>query len=248
MAPERRIQPFGSWSRTLQLAFAGVACGSIAVLLFEGMLLVVDLPPLAVAAILTLAISVPLCLLALFQNEKIQSLNGQLEIAATQDSLTGSLKAPAFASLVDRRTSAQAGNKRQGAMLIVEASHARALHRRFGQGWDEEPMQLIADAIRKAIRTDDLVGRLDIHTFGIFLPTATEKDAKAIGERIRKKVAAVYVAPRGFEDGFTISIGGVVCEDMVDFDTMYRAASEVFETTPEIAATGVGLKSLHASA
>lgn len=62
--------------------------------------------------------------------------------------------------------------------------------------------------------------------FGVFLPGASEDDAKEIGERIRANVARVYFAPKGTEDVLAIGVGGTVFESELEFEDMFRSAEE----------------------
>jgi len=79
--------------------------------------------------------------------------------------------------------------------------------------------------------------------FGVFLPGATEDDAKEIGERIRTRVAQVYFAPKGTEDALAISVGGVVFESELQFEDMFRSAESQLSGVEH--ETGFQLSHLH---
>lgn len=232
------------WPQILQTWIAGIAIGCATLLVIDNALLQSEVSPITLVIAALMIFAVPLSILAHMQQTRIAQLRESLEHAETHDILTGSIKGQIFVSEIDRRAHLPAGERLQGAMLIVEAAHARSLHLRLGQGGGEEPVKLIADAIRSAVRSTDMIGRLDIHTFGVFLPTATENDAKAIGERIRKAVARVYMAPDGQD--LRISIAGVVCDRMASFDTMFRAVADLMETTEHNAIESVAIAALPA--
>jgi diguanylate cyclase len=76
------------------------------------------------------------------------------------------------------------------------------------------------------VRRDDLIGRIGTAMFGVFLPGASEEDAKEIGKRIREAVGQIYFAPKGDKDVLAIRIGGVVFEHELVFEDMFRSAEE----------------------
>ncbi|CAN7358532.1 GGDEF domain-containing protein [Mesorhizobium amorphae] len=179
------------------------------------------------AAILPLAIGLPLFLVIGWKQIELRRYRQELNRSATYDRLTGCLNGPVFTSLVERRASrpAQTG-PRSGAFLVIHPEHLRSLNLRFGLEWGDEALRLIASTIQSSVRKEDLVGRIGTSMFGVFLPDATEQDAKEIGERIRARVAQVYFAPKGAEDVLAISVGGVVFEHELAFEDMFRSAEE----------------------
>jgi diguanylate cyclase (GGDEF)-like protein len=130
--------------------------------------------------------------------------------------------------MVDRRAPRQeSSGPRSGAFLVIHPEHIRSINQRFGLGWGDEALRLIASTIQSSVRKEDLVGRIGTSMFGVFLPGATEDDAKEIGERIRARVAQAYFAPKGTEDVLTISVGGVVFENELAFEDMFRSAESL---------------------
>ena len=104
---------------------------------------------------------------------------------------------------------------------------------RFGLGWGDEALRLIASAIRASLRKDDLIGRLGNSMFGVFLPGATKQDATEVGERIRQAVGQIYFAPKGEKDVLTIRAGGVVFEHELAFEDMFLSAEELLLETQD---------------
>lgn len=232
-----------SWANVSKSTIRWTALATFATLGLAYLLLLLNIPPLVTVGLSTVVISAPFFFLFATQRHAEKALRRQVSDAATYDQVTGAYNAPAFMSEIDRRAKDLSGPRR-GAMLIIDAAHARSLHQRLGGLSDEEPVRIIANAIRSAVRHDDLVGRLDLYTFAVFLPTATEIDAVEISARIRAAVGKVYVAPDGSGDALTITIGGVICEGTTDFDTMVKAVAEVIEASPNLVTQGVALSSL----
>jgi diguanylate cyclase len=177
------------------------------------------------AILLPVVLGVPLFLFIGLQQIEVRRYRRELDKSATFDSLTGCLNGAVFTSMVERRTTRQlASGPRSGAFLVIHPEHLRSINLRFGLGWGDEALRLIASTIQSSVRKEDLVGRIGTSMFGVFLPGATEQDAKEIGERIRARVAQAYFAPKGDEDVLAISVGGVVFESELEFEDMFRSA------------------------
>ena len=179
------------------------------------------------AILLPVVLGVPLFLFIGLQQIKLHHYRRELDKSATFDSVTGCLNGGAFTSLVERRTSRPlASGPRSGAFLVIHPQHLRSINLRFGLGWGNEALRLIASTIQSSVRKEDMVGRVGASMFGVFLPGATEQNAMEVGNRIRARVEQVYFAPKGDEDVLTISIGGVVFESELGFEDMLRSAQE----------------------
>ena len=180
------------------------------------------------ATLLPVIIGGPLLLFIGLQRIELGHYRRELNKSATFDSLTGCLNRTVFTSMVDRRTTRpESSGPRSGAFLVVHPEHIRSINLRFGLDWGDEALRLIAATIQSSVRKEDLVGRIGTSMFGVFLPGATEDDAKEIGERIRARVAQAYFAPKGTEDNLTISVGGVVFENELEFEEMFRSAESL---------------------
>lgn len=151
----------------------------------------------------------------------------QLAVLAATDALTGTLSRGAFTDKVDawlekRRRHLSA--YRRGALLIVDADHFKRINDSHGHHWGDEALRLIASTIARNLRSADLFGRMGGEEFGIFLPDATLGDAEVIAERIRRAVAEIAFTPEGKVLGLTVSVGGAVFEEEIEFSELYRIA------------------------
>jgi diguanylate cyclase (GGDEF)-like protein len=177
------------------------------------------------AGVIAVVIGAPLSFLLALRQQEIKRIRRELTRAATHDTTTAFYNGTAFSSVVDRRAvSESTEGPRRGAFLAINASNLRAINIRYGLEWGEEALRLVASVIRTSVRADDIVGRLGPSEFGIFLPGATEQNAREVGERIRAGVAANYFAPAGAKDVLSVSVGGVFFEDELGFEDMFRAA------------------------
>jgi len=179
-----------------------------------------------------IVVGVPLSLIAGFSIREVRRYRRAMTRMAAYDQTTDVFKPAAFSSVVDRRSpSGSRGGPRQGAFLVVSAENLRSINLRYGLDWGEEALRLVASIIRSSVRSDDIVGRLGPGEFGIFLSGTTEDNAREAGQRIREAVAHAYRMPtsprsQDGDDILSVSVGGVIFENELEFDVMYRAAEQ----------------------
>lgn len=215
-----------------KLTFLGAAACLLASLAFNYLLeLATPLTPfgryLASAVVLPILIGAPLFFFIGLKLRETRRYRRELNRAATYDDLTASLNGPVFSSVIDRRAqSSAAPGSRHGAFLLIDAEHIRSINLKHGLDWGNEALRLVAATIRSSVRSGDIVGRLGPSEFGVFLPGATEENARDVGERIRAEVAKVYFAPDGQQNALSVSVGGVIYENESRFDDLFRAAGQ----------------------
>ena len=184
------------------------------------------------AIVVPIAVGVPLSLILAYNMQQVGRYRRALTRSAAYDQVTDVFKRTAFSSAVDRRSPAgPQDGPRQGAFLVVIADNLRSINLRYGLDWGEEALRLVASTIRSSVRSDDIVGRLGMGEFGIFLPGATEANAREVGQRIRAGVERACVMPKSArllnEDNIlSVRVGGVIFENELGFDVMYRAAEQ----------------------
>ncbi|MEZ5791009.1 MAG: GGDEF domain-containing protein [Nitratireductor sp.] len=180
------------------------------------------------------SIGTPVAFYCLRQNHLLKGVMGELEQAhaqlaeaheqlsekASRDDMTGFLNRENFFSVMEttRRTITH------GAMLIVDADHFKKINDTWGHLKGDEALLLITNAIRKSLRNGDFVGRIGGEEFAVFLPGASERDAIAVGERIRTSVELLEFRPDGEIVPLTVSIGGATAGKEPTTSQLMRAA------------------------
>lgn len=231
MTTRTQTAPVRPWRQVIWRAFLGtVACVCLSLGLNYLLLFSDVLTPfgrsIVTATLVPIIIGLPLFLLLGRMQIETRRYRQELTRSGTYDKLTGCLNGAVFTSMVDRRAARPAG-PRSGAFLVIHPEHLASINLRFGLGWGDEALRLVASAIRSSVRTDDLIGRIGNAMFGVFLPGATQQDARQVGERIRQAVGQIYFAPKGDKDLLTIRAGGVVFEHELAFEDMFRSAEEM---------------------
>lgn len=162
------------------------------------------------------------------KRRELSLLRQELVQRAMHDGLTECLNGPLFSTLVDAYSGLGGveGGEVSGALLIVDVDHFRSINERFGHGWGDEALRVIAGAIRACVRSGDLVGRTGGQEFGVFLPGASRENAEDVAERIRAAVASIYFAPNEMTYPLTVSVGAVLFEHEVEFEELFRLADQ----------------------
>jgi diguanylate cyclase (GGDEF)-like protein len=187
------------------------------------------------AIVLPFVIGAPLSILLAYSRREVERYRRALTRSVSYDRATQLFNSNAFSSLFERRVSLTTkNNQQQGAFLLVNADNLRAISMHYGLDWGTEALCLIASTIRSSVRTEDVVGRLDASEFGVFLPGATEENAREVGERILAGIAHVHFAPgQASQELLRVSVAGVTFEDQPEFDGIYRAVEEQLSTAEE---------------
>jgi diguanylate cyclase (GGDEF)-like protein len=149
----------------------------------------------------------------------------ELSIFASQDSLTTVLNRGAFITLVDAYLSqVNLPPEGEGGLLMIDADHFKTINDRYGHAVGDDALRIIADAIKSAVRSTDLVGRVGGEEFAVFLPRSDRLRVSHMAERIRESVSQARFAPLGEQDGLSVSVGGAVYRGTVPFEQLFAAA------------------------
>lgn len=157
-----------------------------------------------------------------WQSARLRQANAKLALAhaelaeahallsqkAQRDDLTGMLNRGAFFAALE----ATRGQERRGALLLVDADHFKSINDTYGHQAGDEALLLIAAAIGRAVRAEDIVGRIGGEEFAVMLTTASAGAVRAVAENIRAEVEAIPFGERsGTSRSLTVSIGGTRC-------------------------------------
>jgi diguanylate cyclase (GGDEF)-like protein len=142
------------------------------------------------------------------------------------DPLTNLLGRRAFHELYRRLTAAA---KRRGygvLLLVLDVVHLKDINDRFGYVVGDDVLKTVADALRDASRTTDLVARYGGDEFTVLLIDAAEKDALTIVQRVQQKLHAMAVY-RGLPLTVECRIGYAVSQNPPETaDELLRLADE----------------------
>ena len=147
--------------------------------------------------------------------------NERLEELSLSDELTGLRNRRGLFVLAGQELKTLARTHRPGLLLFVDVDGLKVVNDRDGHDAGDDLLRCVADGLRGATRSPDIVARLSGDEFAVFLPEATEP-LEQIAERIRHSIAAGAPSDRRP----SVSIGGASFDPAApcDLDELLRRA------------------------
>jgi len=135
---------------------------------------------------------------------QVEQLVGQLASAARTDSLTqlanrGELE-DRFAAELERSTR----TARPLSILVLDLDWFKDYNDRFGHNAGDRALVMLAEALKRATRTSDVVARLGGEEFSVLAPETDETEGFLLAERLRAEVRASFARET---EKMTISCG-----------------------------------------
>jgi diguanylate cyclase (GGDEF)-like protein len=135
---------------------------------------------------------------------QVERLVNQLAAAARTDSLTQLANRreleERFAAELERSTR----TARPLSILILDLDWFKEYNDRFGHNAGDRVLVMLAQALRRATRTSDVVARLGGEEFGVLAPETDETEAYLLSERLRAEVRTAFARET---EKMTISCG-----------------------------------------
>lgn len=145
----------------------------------------------------------------LAHHARLAIANARLHARMTEMAVTDSLTGLANHGEMQRRLSIEVGRLERYASLRAAGHHASVIlldidnfkrfNDRFGHPAGDAALKAVADALRSAVRTFDVIARYGGEEFAVILPETGEQGARDVAERIRAAIGACV---------FTTSSGG----------------------------------------
>jgi two-component system cell cycle response regulator len=136
--------------------------------------------------------------------DQVERLVSQLAAAARTDSLTQLANRreleERFAAELERATR----TARPLSILVLDLDWFKEYNDRYGHSAGDRALVMLAEALRRATRTSDVVARLGGEEFGVLAPETDEAEAFLLAERLRAEVRAAFARET---EKMTISCG-----------------------------------------
>ena len=155
-------------------------------------------------------------------HEYLEKMN-RLELAMTQDSLTGLLNHNVAKNKISSLLSTEEGKKY--ILLLIDIDNFRKANDEYGHQSGDEILQYIGDTIKNSIRSADIAARMSGDEFLIFMEY---KDTiKPQVERVFHKLHGKY---KDFD--ITVSMGIASSEDCKqrEYDTLFQMGDKALHT------------------
>lgn len=149
--------------------------------------------------------------------DREQLMRFSAELSAANERLLGQALSDALTGLPNRRFAMERMEQewaltkrgdRTLSCLMVDIDHFKSINDRFGHQVGDEALKLVADTLRRAARTQDVVCRYGGEEFLVICPDTDAQAAVQCAERLRTNVAAQGLRLQdGGEHKMTVSIG-----------------------------------------
>jgi diguanylate cyclase (GGDEF)-like protein len=140
------------------------------------------------------------------------NLRSKLEHQSIRDSLTDLFNRHFMEIALDRELRRATRHQHPLALLMLDIDHFKQFNDTYGHEAGDVVLREVAETMREAVRSEDIVCRYGGEEFVIILPEVSTEDALARAESIRQLVSDIRLQYRGeaLRD-VTISIGVAMC-------------------------------------
>ena len=153
--------------------------------------------------------------------------NRRLQEVALTDALTGF---PNRRYAIDRMQQEWQAATRSGrplSCMVIDLDDFKQINDRHGHDAGDEVLRAIADALRSALRGQDVICRTGGDEFLVICPETELNAALVCGERLRAAVDALHRVVAGEHLRLSISVGVAMREaEMVDLDALIKRADQ----------------------
>ena len=110
---------------------------------------------------------------------------------ARKDAITGLYSRRYLDEQLPQLVKGHRRNQQPIALLMIDLDHFKSINDRFGHLVGDEVLARVAGAVREAIRGADSAVRYGGEEFCVILPGTQQKEARAVGDRIRAAIEAI---------------------------------------------------------
>lgn len=179
----------------------------------------------ATATFMPLLLVPPFAVVVGIKKQELKAQNRDLLRLAYTDTMLECMNRRGFIVASDVALKS-ASPKHPCALLVVDADNFKAINDTFGHTTGDKALEVITNAIKSSIRSDDIVGRVGGEEFAVILPGIEEKEARGIATRICRAVASTRFVPGDTPYDLTVSVGGAVATRSTNFLPLYDAADK----------------------
>jgi diguanylate cyclase (GGDEF)-like protein len=172
------------------------------------------------------------------RERELQTANAALEQLSMLDPLTGAPNRRRFAMTLDEAWKRAIRTSESVAVLMIDVDFFKGVNDLHGHTYGDQCLKRMAQALRRAGRSNDLLARYGGEEFVFLLPETNAAGAMTVAERIRRSVDAMEIRNEAspFGGWLTVSIGlgvtsprlGMNSADLVDVadQALYQAKRE----------------------
>ena len=181
----------------------------------------------------------------------IRSLRGGMDLAnnrittlSCQDELSNALNMRTFTGLILSVQAKAAETATSYALLMVDIENLQLLNEKYGHEQGNRVIVAVAEAIKRSIRTDDLLARYGGDEFIVCLPGASDSTAQEISNRISQNVYNITLSFESKMQRIQVNTGiavypdsGTTIQEMMAFADKSMYQDKEFRRSVKPAAT-----------
>lgn len=153
--------------------------------------------------------------------------NRRLQEAALTDSLTGFPNRRYAMERIEQEWAAADRSKRPLACMVIDVDTFKGINDTHGHDVGDVVLKQVAAALKRGLRTQDVVARIGGDEFLVICPDTPLTAALICAERMRKSVEAIRCAVGTLEYKGSVSLGVAVREDgMANVDMLIKRADQ----------------------
>lgn len=175
----------------------------------------------------TMMAATPMLLTGHVALQRLRERERQLEWLSRVDPLTQLANRRAFLERFQAELARSARSGQAVAVAILDVDHFKHVNDMYGHAVGDRALEQIAQALRSAVRTSDLVARIGGEEMAVLMPDTELPGALVVAERCRAKVAAIALIAKGNVVSLTATFGVTASqpsEAVPDLDALLAAA------------------------
>jgi diguanylate cyclase (GGDEF)-like protein len=153
------------------------------------------------------------------------------EIESMTDALTGLYNHRRFHELLTEILSGERVDESEVALLFCDIDHFKQLNDRFGHLVGDDVLRQVSRILTSSIRRGDVAARYGGDEFCVLLRGAGIDEALEVAERVRERVAELYVTSG--EAAVSISIGVATLSEYCDGNELLAGADDAMYAAKE---------------
>lgn len=142
---------------------------------------------------------------------KIKTLEQEMRILATYDSLTGILNRKAFLDQAEFALSITKRDKKHCTIVVADVDFFKKINDQHGHSTGDKVLTMFGEIVRGILRDSDLAGRVGGEEFAFCLPFTDQQEAQVFTNRLHDVVRGAKLETSAGEIKITVSIGLVSC-------------------------------------
>ena len=140
-------------------------------------------------------------------DEGQEQLLRQLYEASVTDALTGANNREHFDNQLRMELSYARRHGSDVSLVLFDVDHFKRVNDTYGHPVGDEVLVEISKATRRLVRSEDVFARYGGEEFALILRGIPLEGARAVGERLRERIAAISIETERGAFGITVSVG-----------------------------------------